>query len=752
MVPLISDNDLELSWGRRDTCLSQSRENDYPFDFSSHPRQPFPHQLKAVQWLAAHTTRAGQPRRWQPGDTAWGAGALLADDMGLGKTLSVLLFIGEWFRAWRAVAAGVEPPACLIVAPLSLMENWQGEIAKSFPGGQPPFRRVVLAIPSGELRRYYATSDGRDIVSPGDGAGDGVVQQYGLRFGDGTEQSLDHPGTCVLTTYQTLRDFRFSFAGCDWITTVFDEAQNLKNPNALQTIAAKSLKAFFRTAMTGTPVENHLGDLWSLMDAVEPGKLLSFAEFRARWIKPLRGGDPTILAQTGESLREHLGALILRRTKEGELPGLPKKTAIREEVPMTAEQARLYDEVLKAAAGTAKDDPRAKANRWLASMWELRRISLHPALLGDAVPEKARSDAASRAYLRQSGKLGWLLDTLEKIRAKGEKVLIFAVQKRLQQMLADHLGRIYCLRIPVINGDTKAVGPKKNLDDPPDRESINPTRQKLIDDFSAMKGFAVCVLSPIAAGAGLNIQAANHVIHLERHWNPAKEDQATDRAYRIGQEREVRVYFPLLVHPGRPPGFTTFDTGLNKLIAQKRALAGALGLSPVTQVSNEDLFREVFETEDSSPASESRPITPAEAQKLSWELFEALIAEIYSREAEDVILTSRGRDHGADVIVRGHRGANILVQCKSTQGAELDSELAVREIEGARLHCEKAQGIKFEIRRVHTNAARFSKRMRTAAGLYQVELLGASWIGESLRRHRVTLREVIATNARRSQH
>jgi SNF2 family DNA or RNA helicase len=201
-----------------------------------------------------------------------------------------------------------------VVAPLSLVENWKEEALKSFPQGRVPFSRIICAIPAAELGRFYANRNGRDRVAP-DGS---RVEEYGLKFGDGTEASLDCPGSLVITTYQTLREFRFSFAGCDWGATIFDEAHNIKNPNALQTIAAKSLKAFFRVALTGTPVENHLGDLWSLMDAIEPGALGSFAEFRKRWIKRL-SLDPTQMNEVGQQLRKYLGSLILRRTKEDEL-------------------------------------------------------------------------------------------------------------------------------------------------------------------------------------------------------------------------------------------------------------------------------------------------------------------------------------------------------------------------------------------------------------------------------------------------
>ncbi len=232
---------------------------------------------------------------------------------------------------------------------------------------------------------------------------------------------------------------------------------------------------------------------------------------------------------------------------------------------------------------------------------------------------------------------------------------------------------------------------------------------------------------------------------------PAVEDQATDRAYRIGQKRDVTVYLPLLIHPGRGPDFTTFDRGLDKLISQKRALAGSLGLTAASQVSNDDLFGAVFGQEDSSQKAKASPLTAAEARKFSWEHFEALIAEIYGREAEEVFLTPRGRDHGADVVVRGFRGQDILVQCKSTQSTDLDSELAVREVEGAKLHYEKRMGILFGGRCVHTNATRFSKRMKTAAKVYSVELHGLSWLEQLLQKHQIYLAEVLERNRRRSR-
>lgn len=737
LVPIIEKNDEELGWGLRgdrathpDTVCVKPRLDRYP-------RRPFPHQEEAVLWLARHAERCGKPARWEEGQKFWGAGALLADDMGLGKTLSTLLFLSEWHQAWLN-KVGDTPPACLVVCPLSLVDNWRQEIEIAFTEDLNPFSRVIRAIPDGSLRDFFATPDGKDRIKVEGDLSEKAVGQYGLRFGDGSGESLDQPGTIVLTTYTTLRDYRFSFAGCNWSAVIFDEAQNIKNPNALQTVAAKALKGFFRIALSGTPVENHLGDLWSLMDAVEPGALGSFNEFRTEWIRPIRN-DPSQLEVIGEALRVRLDPLILRRTKEGSLKGLPKKNLVPVRLKMTAEQAVLYDEILHCANAPVDDErPEQRANRWLASMWELRRISLHPALLGDAPVEGASNPRGSRDFLFRSAKLGWLLEQLDGIRANGEKVLIFSIQKKLQDLLSSHLSEIYGVKVPVINGDTKAISSRKP----------NETRLGLIAGFSNSDGFGICVLSPIAAGAGLNITAANHVIHLERHWNPAKEDQATDRAYRIGQTKDVHVYLPMLEHPTR--NITTFDTGLDRLISQKKRLAGSLGLIPVQPVSMDELVDSVIKGAANQTPDPPVYLSAESASQLSWELFEALIAEIFDRESDRVILTSRGRDHGADVVAIGHGGPdNVLIQVKTTRSDKLDSEEAIREVEGSLRYFESTLGLKFTVKCLHTNVRGFSKRTRKAAAIYDVRLEGGDWLCKALSRHQIRIADVVARNAQR---
>jgi hypothetical protein len=732
VVPLIIANDTALTFGWRDPEMDQ--DGGEP-DFARYARKPMSHQQAAVLWLLRHARRAMRRRECRDEISGLGAGALLADDMGLGKTFSTLIFLREWFDLWRATVGG-EPPAVLIVAPLSLLENWKAEIAKSYGEGNSVFSRVLIAQSDGELNRVRRRPGGRDKAVPGE------VLEYGLGFGDGTERSLDLPGSCVLTTYQTLRDYRFSFAKAEWSAAIFDEAQNIKNPNALQTIAAKSLKALFRLTLTGTPVENHLGDFWSILDTSEPGPLGSFVEFRKNWITPMIR-EPDSMGEIGLRLRDHVGELMLRRMKEDELTGLPKKSGHNQAVPveLTAEQVLAYDAIVASAQGEdpAAESSPARQNRQLAALWQLRQISLHPDLLAGGTIGTANNPRDSRAMLQRSGKLMWLLRRLDEIKPLGEKVLVFCVQKKLQEALARHLALIHGINVPIINGDTKATS----------RHDPEETRLGLIEQFSKREGFGICILSPIAAGAGLNIVAANHVIHLERHWNPAKEDQATDRAYRIGQTRAVTVYLPAARHPNAER--RSFDDVLHGLIEKKRGLQGALGLVPPQSVTDSELIESVLAPQQTAATATALELTAA--LRLSGKLFESLIAVIYKRDAERVILTPDGSDHGCDVVVLGWgaQRENLLIQCKTTSHDELDSEVAVREVEGARPFYESALGVSFRERCLHTTARRLSKRTLQAARICGVSVHDRAWLSGELSKAKISLADVLAKDAKRER-
>jgi hypothetical protein len=328
---------------------------------------------------------------------------------------------------------------------------------------------------------------------------------------------------------------------------------------------------------------------------------------------------------------------------------------------------------------------------------------------------------------------------LDEVRSKGEKVLIFCVLKELQEALSAHLEVIYGLQVPIINGDTKATS----------RRNPEETRLGLIGEFSKKSGFGLCVLSPIAAGAGLNIIAANHVVHLERHWNPAKEAQATDRAYRIGQQKEVTVYLPSATHAE----FASFDTILHRLLEKKRAIQGALGLVPPDSVSGPELIAELFGQHNNGGRKLAAPIALEDALHFSWQMFEALIAVLYERESERVILTPQSADHGSDVVALGWgpRRENVLIQCKFTKNDKLDSEEGVRAVCSSAPFFERPLGKTFSKRALHTTARKFGTRSKRSAQICSVELHGRDWLRQALVQHKPTLSEVLDRSSRREK-
>ncbi|QPG62681.1 DEAD/DEAH box helicase [Pseudomonas sp. BIGb0427] len=548
-------------------------------DWSVYARQPFPHQREGIEWMlklmgAALQDEADDLYRLQ--------GGLLADDMGLGKTYMSLVTVGEYLASQRAADKPQKP--VLVVAPLSLLENWEDEVGKTF--ASIPFRDVVVLQSGRSLRDYRVNGAEREsvqlasMIDDSSGMMDEQSIRYALHVGpEAGVHRLDMDRRLVLTTYQTLRDYQFSLCRIDWGMVIFDEAQNIKNPNALQTIAAKGLKADFKLLATGTPVENSLGDFWCLMHTVQPGLLGGWENFRDTWIKPILAASDDerdeVRTHLGEQLRRAVGIFMLRRVKEDQLKGLPTKTilsgveqadhglqrhATQLSVVMKGNQLQIYDEVLNSyrARRASAEDMRGTA---LAALTQLRSISLHPRLENE--PALYSEDGKqARQLMMESGKLAVMLQLLDEIRSKGEKVILFMMTKRLQRVLKLWLDQIYGLNVSVINGDTKAVATRAE----------DMTRKRLIAEFEAHSGFNVLIMSPVAAGVGLTVIGANHVVHLERHWNPAKEAQASDRVYRIGQTKPVFIHLPAVTHPQ----FDSFDVHLDRLLRGKLMLKDAV--------------------------------------------------------------------------------------------------------------------------------------------------------------------------------
>jgi|TARA_R110000782_G_scaffold270471_1_gene371564 hypothetical protein len=497
------------------------------------------HQKEGLTWLG-NSALAGRP------------GALLADDMGLGKTIQAIAFMA-WLQEEARASRRPRAPF-LIVAPTGLLGTWRTEIEKHLR--DPQLGLLVPAFGSNlKLLRDEDSFGSRDIET-------GKASLDAANWRD---------AGVVLTTYETLRDYHFSFARTRFGLIIYDEIQKLKNPGSQVTRAAKALNAEFTLGMTGTPVENRLQDLWSIMDVVAPGFLGASRDFEKRHPTD----NPDALARLKSQLTDPIKGrppYMLRRLKGEVLDGMPTKTVHAIRMDMPPAQASAYRDLVIRAAAAGAAGTLGKGGM-LTTLANMRGVSLHP-----LDPRQAPDDLD--AYARDSARLAQTLTILENIATANEKALIFledlAMQERLAGLIAD---RFDLARRPTrINGTVP--GPK---------------RQALVEAFQAHPGtFDVMILSPRAGGVGLTLTAANHVIHLSRWWNPAVEDQATDRVFRIGQTRDVHVYLPMAVHPDPDLAPSSFDLRLNALIERKRKLTRDLFFPPdASDGELGDLFREV---------------------------------------------------------------------------------------------------------------------------------------------------------------
>lgn len=448
-----------------------------------------------------------------------------------------------------------------------------------------------------------------------------------------------------------------------WSVVVTDEAQEYKTPNTKISHALKSLSPRFKVACTGTPVETRLSDIWNLFDFLQPGLLGSASEFSNRYDRPLADGKKETFSEMLEELRDRLYfgkpyAFVLRRDKT-KLTDLPYKHEHRVFCELSPEQVEKHiDFIGRVHAG-------GEGCYQLSMIHQLMRLYQHPMLLPQFVGLDSGSldDACKKAP-----KLEKVLDLLSDIRKQGEKTLIFTRILDMQQILATIISTKFGINVDIINGGTSRKGAT---------QSVNNTRKDIIQRFRNSKGFNVLVLSPDVAGIGLTLVEANHVIHYGRWWNPAKEAQATDRVYRIGQSREVHVYFPIAREPNG--AFKTFDEKLDALIQRRRELAADF-LAPMPDEAElgKELWQEIIG--DNNEARTARPLTEDEVRLLPWDRFESLVALIEEKRDRKTILTPRSGDYGIDVIsVFGNQ--LLLIQCKHTiWDAAVDNDTIVETI------------------------------------------------------------------------
>lgn len=561
--------------------------------------EPKPHQQYGFNWLCQNYKLGSR-------------GVLLADDMGLGKTFQSLMFF-SWLKDGMENGELYEKPL-LIVAPTGLLKNWEAEIT------------THLYRDLGNLVRAYGA--GIKAIASGRHLNPARLKNAGL----------------VLTTYETLNRYQTSFSAINFASVIFDEMQKLKNPGIQNYTAASSLNCDFWIGMTGTPVENRLCDLWSITDILQPGMLGSIKEFSHKYEKAVLDGDSVALERNAE-LRERLTgstenapAFMLRRMKDKELVGLPTKHTHEYPVDMPEIQAKAYDQVIKDF-----QDSEGRQGAMLEALQRLRAYSLHPDY------KKQNSYASDNEFIKGSARLQACFNILDDVDKKREKALIFVEYSDWHKpdFLCDIIKNRYRLeKLPmVINGQVNSGA-----------------RQERVNAFQKNKGhFDVMLLSPRAGGVGLTLTAANHVIHLTRWWNPAVEDQATDRIYRIGQQLPVHVYYPIAKHPNIEK---CFDVNLNKLLEEKRKRSADL-LLPVSDSEEilEELMAETFK------AQRSFSVTLSESYVFTGKEFETFILTRLQKYAPSlgyqVRSTPASWDGGADMIIESTNGRIVaIIQCK----------------------------------------------------------------------------------------
>lgn len=566
-----------------------------------------PHQFDGVKWLVENY-RAGV------------GGVLLADDMGLGKTFQSLAFLA-WLQE-NMLHNKIPKKPIMIVAPTGLLKNWEEEHGKHIH--EPGLGCLVSAYGAG-LNQLRDRSQLKSLVKP--------LNAQKLKEAD-----------WILTTYETLSNYQTGFAGIQYAAVVFDEMQKIKTPNIRLTEAAQALHADFILGMTGTPIENRLGDLWCLVDTLQPARLGTLKQFSEKYEKIFSEETSKELKSELTDSINGLPPLMLRRMKEGSLKGLPKVHYHYIDEPMSKGQAVRYMDILDSARNSKEP------GRKLEALQELRRISLHP--------DTYRGGGNFESFISESARLRATFRILDEISKKKEKVLIFIEYREWLQpnFLPAILKQKYGLAaLPmVISGEFK-----------------NTERQKRVNKFQEETDeFDIMLLSPKAGGVGLTLTQANHVIHLSRWWNPAVEDQCTGRAYRKGQKKDVHVYYPLARHPEL--GDKSFDYSLKQLIDIKKKRSSSLLIPPLGPNDADDLMNSVFSDSYSSAVNASFKCSIDDIHRMEPHQFEDWVESECRQVGLIVKKTPKSWDAGADLIIEDKFGDIVgIIQCKHSQQGEI---------------------------------------------------------------------------------
>ncbi|MBV7411122.1 DEAD/DEAH box helicase [Maritimibacter sp. DP1N21-5] len=476
------------------------------------------HQVESFDW----STQA-----WKQGLP----GILNADEQGLGKTLQTITFL-NWLQGNMREGPENHRRPILVVAPTSLLRNWEAEVETH-----------VTKRKFGQCIRLY----GSHLAGFKKRGSRGKETQSGLPNLDldWLDEAIEEGRAdrfWILTTYTTLANYQHSLGSIRFAAMVMDEIQNIKNKDTIASKAAEAMNADFRLGLTGTPIENSTMDLWTVMDRIAPGYLGSGRAFRDAYGVPNEDNMTDLHARVFKP-QSGYAPLGIRRLKDDVAKDLPSKTRRLHPGFMPEIQATTYDVArAKLAAGGA--------GAALKMLQHIRSVSVHPNAASQSDPDE---------FTRMSVRLSKTMEILRKIAQRGERALVFIENRDMQFKFVELVKYYFALeQVDVINGDTP----------------IN-KRQAIVNRFQrhlmADDGFDLLVLGPKAAGTGLTLTAATHVIHLSRWWNPAVEEQCNDRVHRIGQQRPVEVHVPLAIHRGY--GAQSFDCLLQSLMQRKRRMA-----------------------------------------------------------------------------------------------------------------------------------------------------------------------------------
>jgi superfamily II DNA or RNA helicase len=465
----------------------RERRAEVPVELPRSIRTPLKaHQVEGFRWQIA---------AWQAGLP----GVLNADEQGLGKTLQTIAFLA-WLKVHMSSTSASERGPVLVVAPTSLLENWEQEVTRHV--ADPGLGHLIRLFGGATSSRKLSGASGYDTE-----AGEAKLD---LRFLSEAIQEGRAHRFWLLTTYTTLTNYQHSLGRIPFSAAVFDEIQALKNPDSLRAVAARSMNADFRIGLTGTPIENSSIDLWSVFEQLVPGALGSLKDFRERYGTPGDANMGDLHAQVFQPVGGK-PALALRRLKESVARDLPSKSRLLHPRCMPATQASAYEDArLKLAQGGL--------GAALKMLHHIRTVSVHPA-----------SRLQDSDFISASARVQVTFDVLRRIASNRERCLVFIEHRQIQYRFIELARAEFGLdRIDLINGDTPI----------PQRQAIVNRFQRHLENDG---GFDILVLGPKAAGIGLTLTAATHVLHLSRWWNPAVEEQCNDRVHRLGQARPVTI-------------------------------------------------------------------------------------------------------------------------------------------------------------------------------------------------------------------